>query len=155
MVHGLVRRRRCVTRRIPLGGQEAERAERAIPNMNEDRRRRRGKPHSVRCESRACGNKQFVTSRGAKLVQRSLAHSLSLFVSRYVSPIVFVSRSLRLFSLSLAPSISFLSHPLPLGTPARSRTRYFAVVAAERRTINSGASHCFLYATSVHAARDR
>lgn len=42
----------------------------------------RAQPHSARCESRACGNKQFVTSRGSK---PATAYALSRILPPFLS----------------------------------------------------------------------
>jgi len=106
-------------------GIEEGREPRTIP-MGEGRRRVsagsaaspcRAQPHSARCESRACGNKQFVTSRGSK---PATAYALS----RILSP--FLSLRLRLLfsrdpaSLARLPPFSLsISLSLSLGRPVR------------------------------------
>lgn len=74
-------------------------------------------PHSVRCESRACGNKQFVTSRGSKpATAYARAHSLAVFVSCslfLLAPFSLLTRS---------STIRFLPFSPYSGRLARSRT---------------------------------
>lgn len=94
-------------------------------------------PHSIRCESRACGNKQFVTSRGSKSTCNGIR---SRAFSRCFSPTVFVScflfPSLSLFLLTRSSTIRFLPFSLfghPLGASLVHARPYSAAVAAERR----------------------
>lgn len=141
-------RRRCVTRtrrRIPLGGREPERA---IPIYEDRRRRGNPIPYDVRVEHVAINN--LLRREG-----RSLCNALSLFVSYRLR----LPSSLTSDPVSLS-SISSLSHPSRPPSPSWNTGSFTHDVTWPPSlwndvTINSGASRCFLYATSVHAARDR